>query len=53
MTTERIAGLRATAGEAVVPDPPWRAAAAPGWNEVTVIRRRRIDTSSTRAVAVV
>jgi len=53
MTTERIAGLRSTAGDAVVPDPPWRAAAAPGWNEVTVIRRRRIDTSRTRAVAVV
>jgi hypothetical protein len=43
----------ALATEAVVPDPPWRTAAAPGWNEVTVIRQRRLDTPGTRAVSVV
>jgi hypothetical protein len=53
MTTERTARLRASATEAVVPDPPWRTAAAPGRNEVTVIRQRRLDTPGTRAVSVV
>jgi uncharacterized membrane protein len=53
MTTERTARLRAPATEAVVPDPPWRTAAAPGWNEVTVIRQCRLDTPGTRAVSVV
>ena len=53
MTTERTARLRAPATEAVVPDPPWRTAAAPRWNEVTVIRQRRLDTPGTRAVSVV
>jgi hypothetical protein len=43
----------AAAAEAVVPDAPWRTAAAPGWNEVTVIRQRRLDTPGTRAVSVV
>jgi hypothetical protein len=53
MITERTAPLRAPATEAVVPDPPWRTAAARGWNEVTVIRQRRLDTPGTRAVSVV
>ena len=43
----------APATEAVVPDPPWRTAAAPGRNEVTVIRQRRLGTPGTRAVSVV
>jgi hypothetical protein len=53
MTTKRTARLRAPATEAVIPDPPWRTTAAPGWNEVTVIRRRRLDAPGTRAVSVV
>jgi hypothetical protein len=40
-------------GEAVVPDPPWRTAAAQGRNEVTVIRQCRLGTPGTRAVSVV
>src|SRR5260370_42692963 len=40
-------------GEAAVPDPPWRTAAAPGRNEVTVIRQCRLDAPGTRAVSVV
>jgi hypothetical protein len=53
MTAERTARLRAPATEAVVPDPPWRTAAAPGRNAVTVIRQLRLDTPGTRAVSVV
>src|SRR5260370_17124616 len=39
-------------GEAAVPDPPWRTAAAPGRNEVTVIRQCRLDAPVTRAESV-
>ena len=53
MATQRTARLRAPSTEAVVPDPPWRTAAAPGWNEVTVIRQRRLGTPGIRAVSVV
>lgn len=53
MTAERIARLRAPATGIVVPDPPWRTAAAAGPNEVTVIRQRRLDTPASRAVPVV
>lgn len=53
MTAERTARPPAPATEAVVPDPPWRAAAAPGRNEVSVIRQRRLDTPASRAVSVV
>jgi hypothetical protein len=40
-------------GEPAVPDPPWRTAAAPGRNEVTVIGQCRLDAPGTRAVSVV
>jgi hypothetical protein len=53
MTTERVARLRAPGPKPSYQIPPWRTAAAPGWNEVTVIRQRRIDTPGTRAVSVV
>jgi len=53
MTTERTTTGVAPAAEAVVPDPPWRTAAAPGWDDVTVICQRRLETSSSRAVSVV
>jgi len=50
MTTEPTARLRAPGAEGVVPDPPWRTAAAPGRNEVTVTRQHWLDTPGTRAV---
>ena len=53
MTTERTTTGVAPTAEAFVPDPPWRTAAAPGRNEVTVIRQRRLGTPGTRAVSVV
>lgn len=44
-----------TANECVAQHPPWRAlpASGNGPGEVTVVRRRRIETSAARAVAVV